>query len=224
MTAESIHSGPNYIAIIGDLRHSRRIRSRAELQDRLLDAILQLNGVLSEPGTGDTLAAPISMTAGDEVQALLNAGHFQLSILNQLSDAADPAQFTFGVGFGTISTRLNNNVALVDGPAFHNARESIDIARLTGAWASALGFDQDNDAIAGMLGLLGAVRARWTDRQRYFIEQVEQEKTQSRIAEDEGISPSVVSESLRAAAYNQFVLGADGLSALINRHSQLEPI
>lgn len=221
MTAESTSPSrdQNYIAIIGDLRHSRRIRSRAELQRRLIATAEDLNKGEPDRLLQQAMATPVAMTAGDEFQSLLSAGWPVAEIIERMMDSARPAQFTFGIGLGAITTDLSPSVALIDGPAFHNARSALEKARRERVTGSAKGFGLVDDlAIGAILGLTGSVRAKWTTRQQYFIEQIRLGKGQSEIAEEEDISPSVVSESLNTAAFRPYEIGRAALLLLLDRH------
>lgn len=223
MTDESLNSGPNYIAIIGDLRHSRRAEDRAELQRRLIESVRTLNLRLGY-GTRDSgLEAPVAFTTGDEIQALMSEseGEFVVDVLEELSDAARPAEFSFGIGRGNLSTDLSESVSEIDGPAFHNARDSLDLARSLGTWAAVSGFrDRETDElISSMLALLGAVRGRWTDRQMEIMMAAD-DMRRVEVAKELGVSPSVVTESLQAAAAVPYQLGRQALVNLLSVQSQ----
>jgi len=233
MTAESTSptSDQKYIAIIGDLRHSRRAEDRADLQRRLLAAIDELKSkpdffaffesMFPEVKNVAATALPVAatLTAGDEVQALLTSGFATFRVLYQLTDAVSPASMTFGLGFGTVSTDLSDNVALVDGPVFHNARDALAVARQKGFWCAAKGFGEDDAIVTALLSMVGALRSRWTERQDEFIEMILQEELKRiQIARNMDVSPSVVSESLRAAAFEEFAQGTIAGVQIIDRH------
>lgn len=201
-----------YLAITGDLRHSRQAEDRAELQRNLIRAIDSLN---EYHGIRSGFAAPLAMTAGDAVQCLVRHPEVAVEVIHRLSEAARPSEFTFGFGFGPISTDLNENVALIDGPAFHMAREALEQARSDDAWAAARGSEGADAPITAIMYLMGAVRRRWTDRQVEFIRQMEKSQKQTVIAETLNVSQSVVSESLKAAAAYQYRFASEALRGML---------
>lgn len=207
---------PVYLAITGDLRHSRRVESRDALQDRLLSAVASLNRKYRKP----KFAARLTMTAGDAVQCLLNDFGIAVPVMDALSDAARPLEFTFGLGLGPVSTKLHENVALIDGPAFHNSVEALEHARSDDAWAAASGFGADDDRITALTYLMGAVRRRWTDRQVEFLQRLDSAPTQTELAREMGVSPSVVSESLKSASAQQYRFAASVLADLLDSYAQ----
>jgi hypothetical protein len=208
-----------YLALTGDLRRSRRAEDRAGLQRALIEAVQTLNELHSN---GNGFAAPLAMTAGDAVQCLLNDWPLAFSIMHSLSEAARPSELTFGLGMGTVSTDLDKNVALIDGPAFHTARAALEQARSDDAWAAIKGYGEDDDAISAIMYLMGAVRRRWTDRQVEFVKRVGQMRKQTDIAREMGVSVPVVSKSLKAAAAYHYWFAADALRHLLSRDLRSE--
>ena len=49
-----------------------------------------------------------------------------IDVVVALSDAIAPEEMIFGVGFGPLSTRIDPDVARMDGPCLHRAREALD--------------------------------------------------------------------------------------------------
>ncbi|OZG71122.1 hypothetical protein BTA51_22345 [Hahella sp. CCB-MM4] len=108
------------LALIADIRSSRQIKKRAELQTGLGRCLDQLN----QENQG--LLSPYTITLGDEFQALFSsADRVMRDILGILSDL-HPVNVRFALGVGDISTEINSRQALgMDGPAFYRAREAM---------------------------------------------------------------------------------------------------
>ncbi|MCA9002584.1 MAG: hypothetical protein KDB61_11720, partial [Planctomycetes bacterium] len=139
-----------YLALIGDMVASRELPDRKRAQQHLIEAIQQLN---SRPELGmEALAAPLTLTAGDEVQALIRRPETTMTLIQELTDRFGGAGkfpvFVFGLGLGTLSTGLIPvgpgrlpNPAIEDGPCFHLARAALEAAKKERRWVRCMGFE-----------------------------------------------------------------------------------
>lgn len=195
-----------YVAIIGDLVKSRGIQNRAELQQKLLAEIQVVNREYSEQ-----LAVPVSMTAGDEFEVLLNGAEQAVELIVRLADVVLPNQLAFGIGVGGLSTTLDDPasqagqshrfVGELDGSVFHRARSALNQASADGSWLLVEGFGTGEDAaLCGLTDLLGNLRRGWTAKQSAYVSAARHAK-QLEVARRAGVGQSVVSESLKAARF-----------------------
>lgn len=141
-----------YTVLMGDLIHSRARADRDALQQRLL-------GVVADLAQRLPWAAPLTVTAGDEVQGLLgplrdDQAMAAMACLTEalLEPEAGPREVVpwsirFGLGHGTLSTGpsdpeqlLQTSPAVLDGSCFHHARAALEIATKKKRWAVARGF------------------------------------------------------------------------------------
>lgn len=203
---------PAYFALIGDVVGSRKLepRQRAALQRKIRKTVRHLNEEL----TAEVLAAYLTLTAGDEIQALFRTPDRIVHTVRYLSDNIHPVSFAFGLGYGSLSTgnipkppRAARNVARLDGHCFHTARDALDRAKHDGTWLVANGFGGFLDlSISATFELMGAIRRGWTEKQLGYTMAV-REKSQAEVARQYGVSPSVVSESLKSASYDAVLNG-----------------
>lgn len=217
-----------YLALIGDVVASREMGAehRAETQRGLRKILGLLNGSAGAPAIAN-FAAPLTLTAGDEVQALLRAPADAVAVVQRLTDHAwgsrEFPQLVFGLGYGALATgppeeapEQPPNPALLDGPCFHRARRALDAASGAKAWAR---FDAEAVSCAGPLNalfdLMGAVRSGWARRQAHYAHQMRVLENQKAVANEWKVSPSVVSESLKAAHYKAVLAGEDAARALL---------
>ena len=128
---------PRYVAIIGDIVASRRFSPtcRRMVQEKFLALIHSLNREFTA-----ALAAQFTVTSGDEFEGLLTSSSVPEvlpAIIWQVDQAFvelatynndDPIEVRTGVGLGTIDTAIGANPNVIDGPAFHAAREAIRLA------------------------------------------------------------------------------------------------
>ncbi len=187
---------PMYFALIGDLVESRRLDDRAAVQRRIeseIDAVNDLHGA--------DLASPFRLTAGDEVQGLGRTPGAIIDALVRLSDRVAPARFAWGLGYGELSTDEGPDVARLDGPCFHRAREGLGAARKDRAWFGARGLGAlPEQVLAALMNLIGDVRAGWTDTQLAYIREA-RTSLQVEVAKRFGVDPSTVSRALSAASF-----------------------
>ncbi|MFQ3295629.1 MAG: hypothetical protein ACI9EZ_000999 [Halobacteriales archaeon] len=186
----------SYVALIGDIRGSRDVDDRQEVQTefkRVVDA-------LNEQVASSAIASPFTVTTGDEFQVLLTDASAAVDAAVAASDRFHPARLRFGIGRGGLDTELNPTQAIgMDGPCFHRARDAIDSAREDGAWLRVAGWSDGLEAhVNAMFDLVQCVREDWTDRQAEFAQALAEAGTQNRVADRYDVSKSTVSESLSA--------------------------
>ena len=208
----------SYTALIGDVVGSRKVKDRAGLQRRLRAAVAGINDRLT---LEDALAVPLTITSGDEIQDLLVDPKAAVDAAIYLADAIAPEWMRFGLGYGPISTGLAQTPAEVDGPCFHRAREALESTDRDFRWLGARGFGDDLErGLEGVFGLMAAIRRTWTARQAEIVRHARKETVQKVIAQTLEVSPSVVSESLRAARFRAILAGERTARWLLSTVSQ----
>ena len=199
-----------YFALIGDLVDSRRLPDRSAVQERLRAAIGALNGTLE-----GALAAPLRLTAGDEIQGLTRDPEILVDVVVSVSDAVLPAGLSWGMGCGPLSTALDPDVSMVDGPCFHRAREAVEDAKKSGRWLELRGVSGAfGDAIPALFNLVGALRADWTARQAEVV-RAARGRLQVDVAEALGVHASTVSRTLAAAHFDAVLEGEAAARSLL---------
>lgn len=219
----------SFLAVIGDVVGSRdeTAQERKLLQEQVSALLGELNASL-----GPTLlAAPVVQTAGDEIQALFRTAEGPLELIQSLTDRlhgrATPP-IAFGLGWGAIFTHevppaphQLENVAVVDGPAFHHARAALERVQAEQEWAACRGLGDDGDLIVSYLfRSMWSIRSRWTALQSWRsvgmrelgvrkAADVRGLGVQKEVARIQGVSPSVVSEALKAASFETVLAGEE---------------
>ncbi|MGH7549744.1 MAG: SatD family protein [Gemmatimonadota bacterium] len=202
----------SYAALIGDVVGSRRHGDRARLQRDVKRALARVNRRLA-----GALAAPLSLTAGDEVQGLFREPAAVVDAVVEIADAVVSARLVYGLGFGPLETDLGPDPALLDGPCFHRAREALTEARGHGAWLVARGLTAPGDlVVSALFRLLGELRSRWTEIQAEHVAHA-RGGSQKEVAERLGKAESTVSESLKAAGFQAVLAGEEALHAVLAR-------
>ncbi|WP_435099478.1 SatD family protein [Halorubrum sp. N11] len=187
---------PRYVALIGDIRGSRKLDNRNEAQEEFKQVVDSLN----EHVPDGSIASRFTVTTGDEFQVLLTDATDAVTAAVAASDRFHPARLRFGIGLGELDTEVNPDQAIgMDGPCFHRARKAIDAAATDEAWLRVDGWSNALDShVNAMADLVQCVREDWTARQAEFALALTEAATQKRVAERYGVSKSTVSESLSA--------------------------
>jgi hypothetical protein len=202
---------PRYVALIGDIAGSRSLPNRAEIQDQLRELFLALNRDLPE----GHLAAPLAFSAGDQFQALLHRPESAMEIIRWLADEMHPIRFHHGLGYGPLTTSLRSEVGFLDGPCFHSAREALERGTGQDRWVSSSGFGEDVvRQIDAIFRLMDAIRSGWTEKQNRYARHA-RTLPQKEVATLLEVSPSVVSESLKAARFEAVREGEEAARILL---------
>lgn len=170
----------NYIAIIGDIKNSKKIDCRQDIQEKLNNVLKKVN----ETYTSD-ISAKFVITLGDEFQGLLYNNKNILDLIKYIQREMYPVRLRFGIGLGKISTSILNDAALgADGPAYYAAREMIEQLReqekklkKQAADIQISLYNIENffiEEINTLLLLLKIIEDRWTEKQRLTIWDMQQ--------------------------------------------------
>jgi DNA-binding CsgD family transcriptional regulator len=200
-----------FLALIGDVVRSRQSGDRAGLQARLAGAIERLNSL----GESDIVSGFV-LTVGDEFQGLLASEAGLFGILAQLRAAAYPEELRFGLGIGPLSTPLRQPAIGMDGPCFHRARAAVERAAANQTDVEVEG-SAPAPAFTIFASLQAALRSGWTDRQRQVLDLAMTGQSGRSIARQLGISPSAVSQHLRAADHDRLEAAGAAWEAAIHQ-------
>lgn len=164
-----------YIAIIGDIKQSKKISNRSEVQKKLKQVLADINNEYKLD-----ISSKFILTLGDEFQGLLGNGKNTMNILSEIERKMYPVRMRFGIGIGKITTNVNKEMALgADGPGYYKARDAIEFLKDNEKKKQAIQTDirieveSDNQATTTMLNtifaLMTAIKESWSDRQREII-------------------------------------------------------
>lgn len=115
----------NYVAMIGDIKESRKLENRGQIQEKLKLVLKYVNEAYQED-----ISAKFIITLGDEFQGLLHCNEHLFEILQYIQREMYPVRLRFGIGLGEISTDIFYEAAIgADGPAYYAARQMIEELR-----------------------------------------------------------------------------------------------
>ena len=208
-----------YIAVIGDIRDSKKIKQRSEVQRKLKSILEEIN----EKYYGD-IVSKFMITLGDEFQGLLCKGSNTMDIILEIERKMYPVKIRFGVGIGAITTDINKEMPIgADGPGYYNARKAIDFMKdnekkkQTNTADIRIEVEGDNQGttimINAILSLLTVIKDSWTDRQREIIwDMLEHQDKQVDVAERFNIKQPAVQKSLSKGSYYAYKDALDTIS------------
>jgi len=208
----------NSLVLIADIEASREVEQadREELQRKLQKVLQQLNE------EGDGLLSPYTITLGDEFQAVFSkADHIFVHMLKIIA-ALHPVYVRFSLGMGAITTAINKEQALgMDGPAFHVAREGIDLLKESGFLFNICFADKEESLhlkiVNNTLKLLSKQIRGWNKRRVTILHMIKEGYDYKEISEHLGISQPAFYKNKEAGALDVIDELTDDIAKVLNQ-------
>jgi hypothetical protein len=207
-----------YVVVTGDLKSSRKLKDRAEVQEELKSALRIVNRRF-----GDEIPAKFMVIGGDSFQGMLSSPKYLFDIYYAFFENISH-QFYLGIGVGNISTRLSENVGEIDGEAFHKASEALESAKKENIWITFKSEWEIDDIVTCLLNFMADVMWNWTKRQREIVtyyRKVKKEKgsvTLEEVARSIGIKKQTLSKILKRSKYKLLKEAEDTFADFITRN------
>jgi hypothetical protein len=163
----------------------------------------------------DSLAARLTLTSGDEIQALLSRCAPALDLVLDLIDRLHPLRLRFGVGRGELTTPLRETTASLSGPAFYGAREAIRSARGAGRHVVLSGFGERNETLEVLADTAAAIAVGWTPVQRETVRAYLRHGSHRAAADALGKARSTVTRNLGRALASEMLRARDHVRELL---------
>lgn len=169
-----------YVAIIGDIKDSKKLDNRSEIQEKLSCTLQNVNRLYN-----NDISAKFIITLGDEFQGLLEKFDHIFDIVKYIQREMYPVKLRFGIGIGEITTDIVHEAAIgADGPAYYAARKVIDELREQEKKLKKQAADIqvsyyntdcfDITKINTMLTLMKIIEDSWSEKQRLTIWDISQ--------------------------------------------------
>lgn len=203
---ESLLMQADLLVVTADQVASRRTGDRVpQALDALRDRV------------GKSAVRGFARTAGDEIQGLLADSAATVRTIETLTRLGG---WRIGVGVGPVDRPISGDVRAANGPAFVDARAALIAARSAPQDLRLVSSASDGSRAAdaeAMLWLLVAVWRRRTSPGWAAVDAVAGGRQQQQIARDLGVTPSAVSQRLRAALYDEAAAGEAAAVRLLDR-------
>lgn len=211
-----------YIAIIGDIKNSKKIPDRKRVQEKLNRTLETINQKYKADISSEFL-----ITLGDEFQGLLCNGTNAMNIILEIERNMYPVKIRFGIGVGEIATAIRKMAIGADGPGYYNARDAIEYLkqkekkRKSAKADIRIELDEENQATSIMvnriLSLITIIKESWTDRQREIIwDMMEHQDNQINVAKRLNIKQPAVQKSLAHANFYSYKEAIDTLNTIFD--------
>lgn len=200
-----------YYAIIGDIKESKKLENRGEIQKKLKNVLTNINDIYCE-----NIVANFLITLGDEFQGLLKDAVNILDIVKYIQREMYPVELRFGVGIGEIYTEIDSQAAIgADGPAFYAARNAIvqihEQEKKIKKQSSDIQIQLyeknyfEVKQINTMLSLLKTIEDGWNEKQRYTIwDMICHQESQYMCARRQNTTQSTVARRLSEGKYQVY--------------------
>lgn len=197
-----------YVAVIGDIKCSKKLNNRKEVQERLKNTLERINKTYKKD-----ISSKFLITLGDEFQGLLGKGENVMHIIEEIEREMYPVRIRFGVGAGDITTNIISDMAIgADGPGYYRARYALEYLKqnehknMKQVSDIRLDAEGDNESTILMLNtilsLIAVLKQSWTERQREIIwDLMKYRDGQINAARRLGVAQSTVQRALSGGNY-----------------------
>ena len=186
-----------HCVVIGDVIGSRDVADRATLRKLIDDGVERVNDELA-----DRLLAPFATLKGvDEVGGVLASVEGAYRAVRLLTEAIHPTAMRVAIVYGPVDVGIDtNDVAEMDGPAFHRADDALrglDERLVALSVEDAISWQVD--LVEAEMELLSRWKEAWTPRQAEVVRTYREERTMGAAADRLEISVQSVSKTLKRA-------------------------
>ncbi len=212
-----------YIAIIGDIKNSKSIEKRKEIQNKLNKILNEVNNIYY-----GAISSNFTITLGDEFQGLLHSGEHVMDIIQYIKKELYPVKIRFGIGIGAITTNINSMISIgADGPGYYKARESIEQLKIlekkkTSTYGDIqIKIDGDNNlqelSLNSILKLMYCIEKEWTKKQREVVDYVLfQKKNQTETAHYFNVTQSNIQQILSKTHFYAYKDAFDSVNKILS--------
>lgn len=212
-----------YLAIIGDIKQSKKIEDRGYFQTKLKEVLKQINKIYNEE-----IASDFTITLGDEFQGLLKNGNRIMDIIHYIRNEVYPVEIRFALGIGTITTEINPRMAIgSDGPGYYMARESMNFLKETEKKNSRANTNLyiriqnnlENELLLNVIfKLMYSIEKKWTNKQREVINYlIFNKENQMSVANHFKVSQSNIQQIMHSGNYYVYKEAFDSVNYTLSK-------
>lgn len=203
-----------YVVLTGDLKSSRKLGGRAEIQEELKDAL----SVVNDRFVG-AIAAKFMVVGGDGFQGMLYSVKSLFDVYYALFENIG-YRFYIGIGTGGISTNMSENVGEVDGEAFHRSSDALGTVKRKRGWVAFDSGGKIDGIITASWNLMADAMWNWSERQKeialYYRKHGESRDAVRSASVNFGIGERSIYKTLRTGKYHLLLSVEDALVNILN--------
>jgi hypothetical protein len=207
----------NKLVLIADLEASRKIEKedRTELQQQLRETLDKINQ------KGEGIESPYTITLGDEFQAIYEDAEYLFVHFFKILAELHPVTIRFSTGIGSIDTPINTEQAIgMDGPAFHEAREGMEMLKESGFLFNIRIEGEENSTlkvINGSLKLIGQQIRDWNKKRFQILYMLQEGHDYKSITKELGISRAAFYKNKEAGLLDIIDELSNSIAELLNQ-------
>ncbi|MEA2004540.1 MAG: SatD family protein, partial [archaeon] len=156
-------SRDRYVVLTGDLKSSRKLSERAYVQEQLKGALKTVNEIFD-----GAIAAKFIVVGGDGFQGMLSSVEGVFDVYYTLFEEVG-YPFYVGIGTGSISTGMSENVAEMDGEAFHRSSGALSDIKKKKNWVAFESGREIDTVITASWNLMANTIWNWSKRQKEIV-------------------------------------------------------
>ena len=208
---------PTRFVLVGDMIHSRAIRERRKMAQRVEAQIRLVNRRWR-----GAWVAPLTTTRGmDEFSGVLRDARPAFDIVVFLNAALHPARFRSALASGAVDVAPESgDAAAMDGPAFHRAADALAQAQRRGLPFATAIEGQPREAcglVEATARLHDVISASWTNREAEAVHLYRLVGTQAAVARKLRITQQAVSDALSRARFSDLTVAEDAIRAWLQQ-------
>jgi hypothetical protein len=217
----------NYIAIIGDVKDSKRKYDSKQLHQMMESGLEIINQRYKTH-----IAKVFGVGRGDDFQGLLHTTAPLCEVIDLLRSIFENTEFRFGLGYGELDTDINNPLSPFgsNGPVWWNANHMVEeikdihekgIHHQTDSRIHGLNHSLVEHIINQSFILMHQIRSSWTSQQRHIVYQMiinygyHLDFKQNDAAERLGIEYKYFNKVLKATQYYDYIESMIAIQAYI---------
>jgi len=196
-----------YVVITGDIIKSREINTA--------DLLENIPGYLSQINTKYNPLSHFRIAAGDEIQGLVKPSSAPFRLLLDTSGMFYPMKVKFGIGYGSISTDIKENVGQMRGEAFESARNALNSLRSNRVLFKIEGEHPAIDSMNTILMLFCSIVSSWNELVYRRYQLYSQSGSVHKVAEAENVSAEAINKHLNVHSVREIISAVKFLDRLI---------
>ena len=206
-----------YVVLTGDLKSSRTLENREDVQEILKEALSLINERFKRE-----IVAEFMVVRGDEFQGMI-ATPKSLTDLHYALFETVGHQFYLGVGIGSLSTKVSKNIGEIDGEAFHNASKALEEVKRQDTWIEFRAGWETDGIITWLLNFTAETMWHWTERQREVVNRYKKMKAETdnvtlrEVAEELGVTKQTISGIMRRSRYTMVENAGERVASYVSQ-------
>ncbi len=203
-----------YVVLTGDLKSSRKLGERAEIQEGVKGAL----AVVNERFAG-AISAKFMIVGGDGFQGMLYSTESLFDLYYSLFEHIG-YRFYVGIGTGGISTNMSENVGEMDGEVFHRSSDALGMVKRKRGWVAFDSGRKLDGVITSSWNLMADAIWNWSERQKeiilYYRRHGEGRDAVISASQNFGIGERSIYKTLRTGRYHLLRSVEDALEEVLN--------